>query len=294
MTAVPVVPKSFTKPVPASQARSAIQEQLDASRERVERMAEASKREVVRQLVALEAELRERLVEQQRAGRGDSWTAADTEATLVQVRELLGRQGREFKGMLAANATTARRLGVKSAAAVLHHFEGKRGGPVRPLALEATAAAQNPLLARHEASVARYGARTIGRIAGVIQRGLLVGDTFSEMTDRLTGKRGAPGVLVQSAGDAARIIRTEGLFAMNAGAHEEALAQRAKRFPDLKKRICETFDSRTAPDSYSVHGQTRELEQPFADAFGHSATHPPLRPNDRAVEIVWRDAWDEG
>ncbi len=291
MTA-PVAPKSLSQPVPASQARSQIQEQIDASRERVERLSARGKRQLVRQLVALEDELRARLEQLQRTGRGETWTAADTEATLVQVRELLGRQGEAFRGLLEANAATARRLGVENTVGVLRHFEGKTAGPIRPLALDVALAAGSPLLARHEASVARYGARAIGRIAGVIQRGIWVGETFSEMTDRLTGKRGAPGALVQSAGDAARIIRTESMAAYNTGADEEIRAQKGARFHDLARKCVETFDARTAADSRVAHGEVREVGEPFFDGK-HTYLTPPGRPNDRAVVIPWRRVWDE-
>jgi hypothetical protein len=287
----PVVPRSLTEPVPASQARSQIQELLDSNRARVERLSRAGQRALVQQLAALEAELRERLEKLQRSGRGESWTAADTEATLVQVRELLGRQGAAFRALLRENAATARRLGVRNTVAVLQHFEGKTGAPIRPLALEASTAAQQPLLARHEDSVARYGLRAVGRISQAIQRGLLAGDSFSEMQERLVGKRGGHGVLVECAGDASRIVRTEAMHAYNAGAHEEALAQRAERFPDLQKKLIETFDARTGADSRAAHGEVRALEAMFVDGKGRHYMHPPGRPNDRGVEIPWRAAW---
>jgi len=287
----PVVPQSLTKPVPASQARSQIQEQIDANRERVERLNAATKRQLVRQLVALEGELRERLDQLQREGRGDTWTASDTEATLLQVRELLGSQGRAFRELLAANGARAWELGGKSALDVLRHFEGKAGAPIRPLAIGAAVAAQDPLLGRYEASVARWGQRTIGRIAEQLQRGLLVGETFDQMKRRLTGERGG-GVLVQSAGDAARIVRTEGMAAYAQGTQEEIVAQKAKRFPDLMRRLIETFDARTAADSRVAHGQVRDVNEPFTDGK-HTYLTPPGRPNDRAVIIPWRKEWEE-
>jgi hypothetical protein len=287
----PVVPRSLTEPVPASEARSQIQELLDGNRARVERLSRAGQRQLVQQLVALEAELRERLGRLQHAGRGDTWTAADTEAALVQVRELLGRQGAAFRALLRENAATARRLGVKNTVDVLKHFEGKTGGGIRPLALEASRAALAPLLARHEASVARYGAHVVGLVARTIQRGLIVGDSFAEMTRRLTGERGDHGPLVQSAGWASRVVRTESMAAFNTGADEEILAQKHARWPDLARKCVETFDARTGADSRAVHGQVREVGQPFFDGR-HTYLVPPGRPHDRAMLIAWRRAWE--
>lgn len=288
----PVVPKSLTQPVPASQARSKIQEQLDASRARVERLSAQGKRQMLRQLLALEAELRARLEQVQRAGRGETWTAADTEATLVQVRELLGRQGEAFRALLEANAATARRLGVENTVGVLRHFEGKTAAPIRPLSLDVALAAGSPLLARHEASVARWGQRTVGRIASELQKGLLAGETFDEMKARLTGARGRQGALVASAGDAARIIRTESMHAYAQGSQEEIVAQKSRRWPDLLRRLIETFDARTAADSRVAHGEVRDVNEPFTDGK-HTYLTPPGRPNDRAIIIPWRRAWDE-
>lgn len=294
MPAAPVVPKSLTKPVPASQARSQIQELLDANRARVERLSASGQRALVLQLVALEAELRQRLGQLQAAGRGGTWTAADTEAALVQVRELLGRQGAAFRALLRENAATARRLGVRNTVAVLQHFERQLGGTLRPLSLDASEIVLAPLLARHASSVERYGLHTIGLISQAMQRGMLAGDTFVDMRRRLTGDRGDHGPLVQSAGWASRIVRTEAMHAYNAGAHEEALAQRDKRFPDLQKKLIETFDSRTAADSRVAHGEVRDLEAPFVDGKGRRYLHPPGRPHDRGVEIPWRAVWAEG
>lgn len=292
MPAAPVVPKSLTKPVPASQARSQIQELLDANRARVERLSASGQRALVQQLVALEAELRQRLGQLQAAGRGGTWTAADTEAALVQVRELLGRQGAAFRALLRENAATARRLGVRNTVDVLKHFEGKTGGTILPLALDVGAHGLAPLLARHEASVARYGAHVIGLVARTIQRGLIAGEGFAELRDRLTGKRGEHGPLVQSAGWASRIVRTESMAAFNAGADEEIAAQKHARWPDLARKCIETFDARTGTDSRAVHGQVREVGQPFFDGR-HTYLTPPGRPHDRAVLIAWRRAWEE-
>lgn len=288
----PIVPKSFTRPVPASRARSAIQERLDASRARVERLSARGKRQLVRQLLELEHELRSRLSRLQAQGRGDTWTAADTEATLVQVRELLGVQGKAFRELLDANGARARELGVENTVEVLRHFEGRLGGPIRPLSLDVALAVGNPLLARYEASVARWGQRTLGRVVSEIQRGLLAGKTFAEMTNRLTGVRGASGVLVASAGDAARIVRTEAMAAYAHGSQEEIVAQKSRRFPDLLRRLIETFDTRTAADSRVAHGQVRDVNELFTDGKRTYLT-PPGRPNDRAIIIPWRRAWDE-
>jgi hypothetical protein len=67
---------------------------------------------------------------------------------------------------------------------------------------------------------------------------------------------------------------------------EEADAQ----LGDMAKIWCETFDDRTAADSYACHGQVRLPEEEFETWYG-AVMCPPMRPNDRAILIPHRIAW---
>lgn len=317
-----VIPTSLTRPVPASQARSQAQEIIDTNRERVEALNDSARRELTRVLVRAQAQIAEQLgAEVARRGDG-TWTAQDAESTLVLVQQALGGIAPRFRGLLADNADRCRARGVKDTAGLLSHFERRagggqvEGGVIRPLAIREALALRHPLLERHATSVDRYGAHMIGVIRRELQAGIIRGATFGEMTDRLVGKRGPRGVVSMAArvsasgqvvrtseerigeglfvryrGWAERIVRTEGMYAYNAGSVEEMGEQKAARFPDLKKRAIATFDRRTAQDSYPMHAQTRELHEDFEDGKGRRGQHPPLRPNDREVVIPWRDAW---
>jgi len=78
--------------------------------------------------------------------------------------------------------------------------------------------------------------------------------------------------------------------------------------PDLMKRWTEhvndignrPLDKRVAPDSLAMHGQLAFPNQTFvmppdpkvpADLHGMQWSHPPNRPNDRAVVTPWRPLW---
>jgi hypothetical protein len=291
----PVVPRSFVEPVPAAQARSRVQEIVDADRAEVERaLITRSKQELLILLFRAEAELAAdvRRLEGPE-GKERTWTQHDADASLAQMRLVLGRVEPRFVKVLQKQGLMAYGLGVKAAIDVLAHYEQASGGVLRPLALRPALALEQTLMSRYPSSVARYGAHAVEVFRRELQTGVLAGRTFSEMTKRLETKGGDPGALVQSAGWAARIVRTEAMHAYATGTDQEIHAQRLRRFPDLCRKLIETFDSRTAADSRVAHGEVRGPDDPFVDGAGRIYMIPPGRPNDRAVIIPWRRAWEE-
>lgn len=279
--------------MPRSEARSKVQRIIDADRAEVERaVIGGGERELAAILARTEAELRARLAALQASGQGDSWTAADVEASLVQVRAAMAQVEPKLTGILAANAEKARALGGKSVCDVLEHFERATAGSIRPLAVRAALALERPLLEKYEASVARYGVDLIGKVKRELQAGILTGQTFSDMARKLAGTEGKPGLLMQHRSRAELIVRTEGMSAYAQGAQAEIVAQKAKRWPDLSRKLIETFDRRTAPDSYVVHGSVRGVNETFYDGL-HTYLLPPGRPRDRACIIPWRKAWED-
>lgn len=292
MGAIPPVPRSLEEPVPRSQARSKVQGIIDADRAEVEQaVIGGSERALARLLALAEADLRDRL---EAMGPGDgSFTATDLEASLVQLRQVLGQVEPRMVEMLEANARRARELGCHSVTDVLEHFERQTRGSIRPLAIRAALALESTLLEKYRSSVERYGLQTIGKVRQELQKGVLVGETFREMRQRLTGERGKAGMLLENRGWAERIVRTEAMGAYAQGAQAEIVAQKHKRFPDLKRKLVETFDARTAPDSYTAHGEVRDVNEEFVDGKGRRYLTPPGRPNDRACIIPWRKVWEE-
>lgn len=318
-----IVPASFTREVPASQARSKAQDLVDRQRERVERIASGpARRELMTILVATQRQIHETLARRPRAV--DTWTHADAQASLALVHEAFATMSPRFRHLLQANAAKAWEHGVRGTVGLLTHFEKKagggsvEGGVLRPLALTEALALQRPLLARHATSVDRYGQHMIGVITRELQGGIARGASYHEMVERLTGLRGPRGLVsllatenpdgtvtrlvneripeglfVRHRGWAERIVRTEMAHASNAGALDEMRAEKAQRYPDLMKRAIVTFDRRTADDSHVMHGQTRALGEEFVDGKGRRGQHPPLRPNDREVVIPWRGAWQQ-
>ena len=315
-----LAPKSFDVPVAASQARSKAQEIVDHTRRQVEAFTygQTGRRALFQILLRTQAELDVRL----RAIPSGAWTSSSLESTMVLVREALAGLDPRFRDLLAKNHEKAAALGQGSTVDLLTLFEKRagrgvvEGGAIRPLALREALAMGQLEIERHATSLDRYGRYMTQAIRGELQTGIVQGASFAEMKALLVGIRGPRGVVslaaranadgsvtrtqvgnvprglfVERAGWAERIVRTEGMAALAQGANEEVRAQKA-RFPSLKRKLIETFDKRTAHDSYVAHGQVRDLDEEFFDGKHHYLT-PPGRPNDRASLVPWRDEWAE-
>lgn len=292
MPKLPTTPTSFEAPVAASQARSKAQEIVDANRSKAEKLfaSRTAKKSLIQLLAKADRELSAHLDDMKRLGPSyRPWTQADTEATLAIVREQLGQMAPGFRSLLNANAERAREIGAKGTVQLLEHFEQAQPGTIRPLSLEgASQLLSGTVLSRHASSVARYGQITIASIQRELAVGTLINRTFDEMATRL--QREQP--LLSRRYFAERVVRTECMNAYNGGHLDEIVAQRAGNFPDLEKKLIETFDKRTGQDSYKAHGQVKKPEEMFVDGNGRQYLHPPGRPNDRGVVVPWRREWE--
>ena len=89
---------------------------------------------------------------------------------------------------------------------------------------------------------------------------------------------------------AERLVRTELAAAYNGSLHNTLVAARDTGVAaGLQKTAIVVRDARTAPDSFPLEGQVRDLEDLFVDGAGRRYLHPPGRPNDREKEIPYLD-----
>lgn len=310
-------PKSFSEPVAASRARSRAQQIIDLNRDEVEQeIINGNRQKLIRILLDAQRQIR---VAQRTADPKATWTQLDLDQTMRLVDDALITASTRFKTLLVEQRREAYAVGARNTAQVLAHFEhGEDTGTVRPLAIAEAVSMRKLALHEHATSVDRYGLYMIRTIRRELQAGIVRGATFHEMTSLLVGKKGPrgptvslsatvgpdgkvkrlvevrsdKGLFVERRGWAERIVRTEAMRAYAAGADEEISRQKSS-FPDLKRKLIETFDARTAPDSYVAHGQVRGSTETFFDGK-HTYLRPPGRPNDRAVIIPWRKAWERG
>lgn len=243
----------------------------------------------------------------------DSFTAAQLRTTLAQVRDVTHVATRRMRTLLVGQAGTA----ADAAAGQLVDYLGRadrafRGLGRQPLQLREAAVldaaregAQSSLLRRlassgepvagaegepHRAKrgiLERYGVETVGRFEEVLQRGLVTRKPWADVRAELV--ESSPFLQQAPAFWAERICRSEVISSFNR-AGWEGMKEANKQLGDMVKVLSETFDERTAADSYAVHGQIRRNEEPFDSWYGQMM-HPPARPNDRAIVTPHRMSW---
>jgi hypothetical protein len=247
------------------------------------------------------------------ATSSNSFTATQLRGMLAQLK--LGLAG-VLRGMSTKVGDAAFRVGLASARSMLEdvaRLEKHFTGVLVPLpVLEAARLSglvknsTSSLMRIHETSMAAYGTHLVGTFEKQLAASLAAGESSTEAIDR-----------IQRAGDlewyrAERIVRTELSFASSASARAAMDEQADELDGDLWTRWSEhvsdtgtPLDDRVGVDSEAMHGQvappggqfTQPPRAPSGEEVGDSLalktwSHPPNRPNDRAVLTPWRSHWD--
>jgi hypothetical protein len=274
---------------------------LRADRDRALRFAEGAGVARVRLLLLrAQADLTRRL--RAMPPTDESFTAAQRRTTLAQIREVLKQLKTGMRGELLGNARDAAERQAAATLRYLRDAEARFTGIVAPLPFdevrmldrsvkgaEASALrriASDPANPGQPGVLDRYGDATIGRFEEELQLSLARrpwADTRAALVEASPFLQGAP------AHWAERIARTEAMASSNA-ASQETISGAAETFDDMVKILSAVFDSRTAADSYAVHGQVRRPHEPF-DTWQGRTMHPPSRPNDRETVVPHRLAW---
>ncbi len=251
------------------------------------------------------------------AGRDDTMTAYQMRLLLGQAKLGVAQIMQRMTGALGEASEDVQVDALRGIIDDIARLEQQFTGAEITLPVEEAAtfrgvidANRTSLLQAHASSMARYGAALVDSMEGELSKSLLLGETAAEAVQRINDVGG----LEWWQGE--RIVRTELAWAYNA-THATAISESAKEFPDLMMRWQEfvsdddyaPLDKRVGVDSIAMHGQvappggrfTMPPDAPHADADGNtdvpdslvgkSWTHPPNRPNDRAVLVPWRPDW---
>lgn len=267
---------------------------------RLRRMYDEAQRE-------LEAKLRRAVG----AGRGGEVSAHQYRVLLIQVREAQQVLAARMADEVTGSAVQARAESIHQLHADVAKMDSRFGRAAVRLPTEQAGVfhdvanrGRTSLLAAHRASMARYGAASVGAMEGALSLSLAAGDAPHEAVSR-----------VMEAGDtefwqAERIVRTEISWA-SASAMRDAVAEDARADPGLWLRWNEhvsdagtPLDDRVGDDSLAMHGQVALPGGQFtlppttpvgkmvdSKLVGQTWEHPPNRPNDRAALAPWRPSW---
>lgn len=247
------------------------------------------------------------------ASSGKSFDMVRARGMLGQLQMGMARLVRQSAGVMG---DAAYRIGMVSARNMLHgaaELESMLGGgliesmPIMQIGrLHGLVKGQvSSVLQLHETSMARYGASVVQSFEQQIAAGLATGEPQHQIIDR-----------VQRTADlrwsgAERIVRTELSGAYNGTARAVADSQAAELGGDMWTQWSEhveggvKLDDRVGVDSLAMHGQVAPpggvfVQPPTAPSGGKEVsaslvgeewTHPPNRPNDRAVLVPWRQHW---
>lgn len=231
---------------------------------------------------------------------------------LAQVKIGLAGVLREMGGKLG---DAAFEVGLASARHMLEDvakLEKHYTGALMPLPVLETARlhglvkdSTSSLLAAHTSSMARYGAELVNRFEMSLAGSVSTGESSQEAITKIMKL----GDLEWWRGE--RIVRTELAFAASASARRANDEQAAELDGDLWSRWSEhvsddgaPLDDRVGIDSEAMNGQvappggmfTQPPRAPDGEAVsktlvGREWSHPPNRPNDRAVLVPWRQHW---
>lgn len=231
-----------------------------------------------------------------------SFTAAQLQATLSQVRAVLADVVKPgMKGVVLDAGELAATQAAKDSVDYMQQAEDRFTGISQPLAIREAAVldrarvgARSSILHRLEGDpqrgpgiLQRYGAGVVESFESILQQRFIQKMPWGEARERLT--QASPFLQEMPGHWAERIVRTEVM-----GAHNRASLETFKEAEDqlggMLKILCATFDDRTAADSYAVHGQIRRVSEAF-DTWQGPVMTPPARPNDREVVVPHRMSW---
>jgi hypothetical protein len=252
-------------------------------------------------------ELEKKLQKLRAAGRGQSFTAHQLRVLLIQVRDAMLRMGPPVAGALAGVSRVAQTAAVRALVSDVARLSSLYTGAEIALPLDEVALLRGitdplrpTLLRMHEASVARYGSAVVTEVGKKLGTVLATGGSTDEAIEAVQD------VTHTMWWQAERIARTEVAYAFNA-THAAANREASREVEGLRSRWSEhvsditgaPLDNRVAADSIALHGQVEsggiftmpESENVSAVLWGKRYTHPPNRPNDRAVLSPWMPRW---
>ena len=266
-------------------------------------------RVVYRMLKDAEGDLVYRLHQRELRGLGKApFTETQMQVVLAQIRDVLVQLANRMGPEVARRAEAVAARGGRQVAEYIKAAEAYYRGISGPLPIE-DAALEDAAVAGTRASVVRrlMVEDPSGKGGGILQRygwetsrwferelrvGLATRKPFAEVRAAMIER--SPFLQAAPAYWAERIARTELHYAMNKGAHA-AMSRAQDTLTDMVRVLVATFDNRTAPDSYNVHGEIRRMTEPFEYVAGNGEHEefmtPPNRPNDREIVVAHRTSW---
>ena len=224
---------------------------------------------------------------------GDTFSAQQLRGVLTQVDAAITAMSISLSTGMQEQAGIFALRGVEDGITELQKFEKIFQGAVVPININRMLAAQetsNFLLNKYEASINAYSEDLRASIVGSLTNEALAESPLSSVVRRL-GQ-----FFVGEEWKLLRIARTEFHNIYNLGKQNSLTEVRDEVLPDLMKTLMHPMDSRTGADSIALAKENPivPIDEPFVQEWRGKKfifMTPPNRPNDRAVLVPYRDAW---
>jgi hypothetical protein len=250
----------------------------------------------------IQAQLRKRLAAWSSWGNEDRFTAQRLRGVLIQVEEALKAWDSGLYSFMEESGRNTSIFAIENLKTEIEAYEQHFTGAVMPINIDALAVATqsiNYLMNQYSVSFQRWNHTARSRIEASLTDGIAMQDTTETMIKRLLGNWGA------YEWELRRIVRTELHSIYNTSKVRGMQEVRSRQLPDLKKALLHPMDKRTADDSKLLARMNPvvDINQPFRYVYSPPYSRkeyyrefmaPPDRPNDRAILIPYREAWDDG
>lgn len=239
-------------------------------------------------------------------------------ASLDAAIRALGEVGPEMEAALGNAYEEAGGLAAQNLREEVVQFGAMYGSSIRPTQISTAAIVargRNEVIPRMRTSAARYSQAVREDIRRQLAIGMVSGENFEQLTNRLrriggprglVATRGARGedrdVVTEQIAEglfnryrhwAERVVRTEVINAYNVE-HQAGIAELNDDLLEdgqdaLKQRWDSTPDTRRCPLCREIDGEVRAVGEEFAKGI----THPPRHPNCQCVVVAWHPAWEQ-
>lgn len=224
----------------------------------------------------------------------DKFTAQRLRGVLIQVESAINAMGNVMLKNLSDSSMTASQLGVDHLINELNLYNEEFTGAVVPISVNTVAIAtdnSNFLFNQYETSISAYNEALRAIFAQGLTNAAIEQISMSEVVSRLSKS------FLGEEWKLHRLVRTELHNIYNKGKLLGLDEIQDKDMPDLKKTLFHPMDKRTGDDSkrLSQKNPIVPINQPFVEnSTGKRLSYmaPPNRPNDRAILIPYRDAWE--
>ncbi len=264
---------------------------IESNIQRVVKLEKAQSEKLLVDYKAVRIELVDRLLNAQVG----TFTQQQLRVTLVQVEAAIQALTTKLNQTFDSAVNILGEQGIKDLTKEIESFSGEFEGSVQPIPLAPVLIAQeakNFLFNQYQISLEAYGQDVLQNVARGLTQALIARDSFGQVVQKLSK------FLKVEEFKLARIARTELHNVYNLSKLQGMRQVKADLIPDIMKTLIHPIDDRTGEDSKKLAkiNIIVPVDKPFKFKFKDEERvfmTPPDRPNDRAILVPFRKAWDK-